>query len=98
MSSDLEWFRKYRAWARDRGRRVGVSQLCRKMISSTLQRRRWLSMVVKNISLRGKGEEGAHHRLSFPGTIHHSPWMLSFALKQAAKKEPTHYMMEACTH
>lgn len=55
-------------------------------------------MVVKNISLRGKGEEGAHHRLSFPGTIHHSPWMLSFALKQAAKKEPTHYMMEACTH
>lgn len=87
----MELFRKYRAWARDKGRRVGLSQLCRKMISSTLQRRRWLSMVVKNISLRGEEGGGAkHHRCYFGEHIPQLPLNTpTFALKQRRLRRNT---------
>lgn len=41
--------------ARDKGKVVGMSQLCWNNSSSSLQRRSWLSMVFKKASLEDKG-------------------------------------------
>lgn len=53
-SSREEWLRKYRILARDKGKVVGESQLCWNNSSSSLQRRSWLSIVLKNASLEDK--------------------------------------------